>query len=278
MTPAFEPLPEKRRDHRLVMAVACTLAIHLLLAVGADVVSVYGKKRGGEPAPTFELVDVDLPPPPPPPPPPEPPPPEPPPPAAAPVPPVPTKVAPVKSAPRVAAVDPRPATSEPPPTTEPTTSEPGGAPTVALPSAPPSARGVAVRKGAVNSGKVGKGGEGGGTGAGSGTGSGDQPLSVAMIKKQAMPKGDYGYFDARKDYPPEAKQLGIQGKIRVRLTVNDQGQVTAAVLINKLGHGLDEVAMARARKLEFEPALDSNDRPVSSFVVWTFTFTLPDAS
>ena len=161
---------------------------------------------------------------------------------------------------------------------DPATSEPGGAPTVALPSAPPAARGVAVRKGPINAGKVGKGGEGGGTGAGSGAGAGDQPLSVAMIKKQAMPKGDYGYFDARKDYPPEAKQLGIQGKIRVRLTVSDQGKVTAAVLINKLGHGLDEVAMARAKKLEFEPALDSNDRPVSSFVFWTFSFTLPDAS
>jgi protein TonB len=116
------------------------------------------------------------------------------------------------------------------------------------------------------------------SGAGTGAGSGDRPLSVAMIKKQAMPKGDYGYFDARKDYPQEAKQLGVQGKIRVRLTVSDAGAVTSAVLINKLGHGLDEVALARARKLEFIPATDSNDRPVSSFVIWTFTFTLPDAT
>lgn len=275
MPHAFEPLPEKRRDHRLALAIACTLSIHVLLAIGADVVSVYGKKRGDGPAPTFELVDVDVPPPPPPPPPPpaEP---EPPPPAPQAAPP-PPRSAPVRSAAKVAAVAPSPATSEPPPTSAPATNEPGGSPTVALPSAPPSARGVAVRRGSVNTGKVGKGGEGGGTGEGVGSGGGDKPMSIAMIKKQAMPKGDYGYFDARKDYPPEAKQLGVQGKIRVRLTVSDQGKVTSAVLINKLGHGLDEVAITRAKSLEFEPALDSNDKPVSSFVVWTFTFTLPDA-
>ncbi len=134
-----------------------------------------------------------------------------------------------------------------------------------------------MAKGPVNRGPIGAGGSGGGTGTGEGQGSGARPLSVAMIKTQAMPKGDYSYFDARKDYPAEARQLGIEGKLRVRLTVSDQGKVTAAVLLNRLGHGLDEVALAQARRLEFEPARDTADRPVSSFVVWTFTFTLPES-
>jgi periplasmic protein TonB len=270
---SYEPMPERRGDHRRTMAIAATLAIHVLLAVGADMVSVYGKKREREVAPTVELIDVDLPPPPPPPPPA----PEPPPPQVAAVPPPPTRAPRPPSPPRAAATIPPPTTSEPPPPT-PADSSPGGSPTVALPSAPPSARGVAVRKGPVNPGPVGRGGEGGGTGAGSGAGSGDKPVSVAMIKKQAKPKGDYDYFDAGKDYPPAARQLGIQGKIRVRLTVSDSGAVTAAVLLNKLGHGLDETALARARKLEFDPATDTTDKPVPSIVVWTFTFTLPEAA
>jgi hypothetical protein len=33
--------------------------------------------------------------------------------------------------------------------------------------------------------------------------------------------------------------------------------------------------MSRARAIQFTPALDSNDRPVASTVVWTFNFTLP---
>jgi hypothetical protein len=47
------------------------------------------------------------------------------------------------------------------------------------------------------------------------------------------------------------------------------------VLLNRLGHGLDELALARARQIEFEPARDTSDRAVRSVVVWTFNMTLP---
>ncbi|MBE7454414.1 MAG: TonB family protein [Kofleriaceae bacterium] len=88
-------------------------------------------------------------------------------------------------------------------------------------------------------------------------------------------KAGFDYFDARKSYPAEARRLGVEGKIRVRLLVDATGKVTQARLLGGLGHGLDELALARARAIEFEPALDSDDRPVASVVIWTFTFTLP---
>ena len=47
------------------------------------------------------------------------------------------------------------------------------------------------------------------------------------------------------------------------------------MLLNKLGHGLDELAMKRAAEIEFEPAKDESEAPVSSVVVWTFNMTLP---
>jgi periplasmic protein TonB len=262
-------LLDRRPQRRRWLALVATLAIHAVLALGANAVSEYGSRRDRTATPTLELIDVEVPLPPPPPPTPEPEPePE----------PMPTPVRPApapRPTPRAAA---RVATDVPPPVAEPPPSSapaaPGGAPTVALPVAPPSARGVAVRQGAVAQ-RVGRGGDGGGEGAGSGAGAGAQPVSIAMIKTQAVPKGDYSYFDARKDYPAEALQLGIEGKIRVRLTVSAEGQVTAAVLLNKLGHGLDQVALTQARRLEFVPAKDDRDRAVASFVVWTFTFTLP---
>ena len=96
-----------------------------------------------------------------------------------------------------------------------------------------------------------------------------------MIKKRAKPKGDYGYFSAGKDYPPEARQQGIEGVIRVRLVIDTKGVVVAKVLLNKLGHGLDELALRRAGEIQFEPALDSDDQPVSSVEIWTFNMTLP---
>ena len=61
----------------------------------------------------------------------------------------------------------------------------------------------------------------------------------------------------------------------MRLIVDEHGKVKASMLLNKLGHGLDELALKRAQVIEFEPAKDTDDKPVSSVVVWTFNMTLP---
>ncbi len=82
-------------------------------------------------------------------------------------------------------------------------------------------------------------------------------------------------FEAGKDYPAEAKRLGIEGDLRVRLLVDATGHVATATLLGSLGHGLDELALAQAQRIEFEPAIDTDDKPTASVVVWTFHFTLP---
>lgn len=120
------------------------------------------------------------------------------------------------------------------------------------------------------------GGSGGGGGGGEGAGAGPpQVFSLADIKTPARPKGNYDYFDAGKNYPAEARQLGVEGIIKAKLIVDDTGKVTKVTLVKKLGHGLDELALARARALEFEPARAADGRAVASIVIWEFTFTLP---
>ena len=195
---------------------------------------------------------------------------EPPPPAPkAPPPPSRTRAAPARTA--AAATS-----AEPPPDTA-VTENAGGAPTLQMPDLASGTGAVAVAKGPPRRGG-GRGGSGTGTGTGTGTGSeaGSAPVSVAAIKTKAMPRGDYSFLELGKDYPEAAKRLGVAGRIRVRLTVDATGKVTSARLLNKLGHGLDELALARARKIEFTPARDTNDRAVASIVVWTFDFELPD--
>lgn len=113
-----------------------------------------------------------------------------------------------------------------------------------------------------------------GSGAGGPIDGGGGTASIATIKTRAMPRGDFAY-SLVKDYPSEAKQLGIEGKIRVKLIVDERGAVTAATLLNRLGYGLDEQAARRAKELIFDPARDTNDQPVRSVVIWTFEFTLP---
>jgi len=263
-------LHEVRWDSPFELATAGTIAVHLLVVTAGDAMVVTHPPSPRIPAPHIDLIDIEPPPvlsPPPPPP------------VAKALPPAP--VTDPKPAPRPQAVRAAPqvrAAPEPEPPARTDTPVPsGGDEVVHMDDIAPAATGVGVAAGKRSTGHIGRGGAGGGTGAGSGAGSADEvkPVSVATIKTRAQPKGDYGYFDAGKDYPPEARALGIEGAIRVRLVVDEYGKVKSHVLLNKLGHGLDELAMKRAAEIEFEPAKDSNEAPVSSVVVWTFNMTLP---
>ncbi len=253
-----------------MLVVAGTAAIHLIVLVFVDAMIVTHPIEIKPPAPRIEMIEVKV---------------DPPPiikPAAAPIQqPRTEERPPPKDAPRVRTrvVEPRP---EQPPPQQQQRPDPqsGGDPVVAMPDIAPSATGtVPVATGKRTTGHIGRGGSGGGTGAGSGAGSADPPppppVSIATIKTRALPRGDFGYIDAGKDYPAAARQLGIEGPIRVKLVVDARGKVTSATLLNKLGHGLDELAAARALKIEFDPAKDTDDKPVTSVVIWTFNMTLP---
>lgn len=250
-----------------MLALMGAIAIHLMIGVAGDALVVLNPPRPDPPAPPkVELVDIEVPAPivkPPPPP-------------VVREPPQrePDPVTPAVAPTRIATH----AHSEPPPPEPPPeqpSTNPGGAPVLSMPDVAPSATGVAVAKGPVNKGPIGLGGHGTGTGLGMGSGSDPPaPMSVATIKTRAMPKGDYSYEES-KDYPEEAKQLSVGGKIKIKLIIDAQGHVKSAVLLNRLGHGLDELAMSRANKIVFEPAKDTDDKPVASVVVWTFDLSPP---
>lgn len=264
-----------RWDSPIALSAAGTIAIHLILFVMADAMTVYAPKNTKKPTPRIEMIEVEVPPvilPPPPP-------------VVKEPEPVPEPEPPKPIEPKrvIEAKTKEPVrTAEPPPTDEPPPADPeppsGGDQVVTLDSAGTGPGGVPVAVGRRTSERVGRGGAGGGTGAGMGSGASAEPpkpVSVATIKKRALPKGDQSYFDAGKDYPVEARQMGIEGVIRVRLVVDENGKVATAVLLNKLGHGLDELALERSKLIEFHPAIDTSDQPVTSVVVWTFTMTLP---
>lgn len=56
-------------------------------------------------------------------------------------------------------------------------------------------------------------------------------------------------------YTDAARAAGIAGKVRVEITVDEQGRVVSVRVIQGLGYGLDESALAAARALTFEPAV-----------------------
>ncbi|GMV42381.1 MAG: hypothetical protein AMXMBFR64_40970 [Myxococcales bacterium] len=74
-------------------------------------------------------------------------------------------------------------------------------------------------------------------------------------------------------FPEAARAAGVQGKVRVELTVGAEGRVVKARVLQGLGHGLDEAALAAAREGRFEPAMQCG-KPVPSTFVIAIRFTI----
>lgn len=55
----------------------------------------------------------------------------------------------------------------------------------------------------------------------------------------------------------EAKAMGVRGKIIVECVFTASGKVEDPVVIRSLGFGLDEMALAAARKIKFKPAREN---------------------
>lgn len=70
-----------------------------------------------------------------------------------------------------------------------------------------------------------------------------------------------------------ARAAGIEGKVRVQLTVDETGHVVDVKLLQGLGYGLDEAALAAARQAEFEPAVRCGKPTRATFNV-SMRFTL----
>jgi protein TonB len=68
-------------------------------------------------------------------------------------------------------------------------------------------------------------------------------------------------------YTEDARAAGISGKVRVEITVDAQGRVVSVRVLQGLGHGLDEAALAAARAMTFEPAIRCGKAASATFKV-----------
>jgi protein TonB len=73
-------------------------------------------------------------------------------------------------------------------------------------------------------------------------------------------------------YTEDARSAGITGKVRVEISVDERGRIVAVRLLQGLGHGLDEAALAAARSARFEPAVRCGKSSAGTIRIG-FTFT-----
>jgi periplasmic protein TonB len=74
-------------------------------------------------------------------------------------------------------------------------------------------------------------------------------------------------------YTDEARSAEVEGRVKLKLSVDAQGNVTDVQVLAGLGHGLDESAIATARRMKFTPA-SACSKPVSSTFIVGASFRL----
>ncbi|BDG01581.1 TonB-dependent receptor domain-containing protein [Anaeromyxobacter oryzae] len=78
---------------------------------------------------------------------------------------------------------------------------------------------------------------------------------------------------AEPEYPEAARAEGITGQVTLELEISETGEVTDAIVTGPAGHGLDEAAVAAARRLRFSPA-EIDGKPAAVRIEYRFTFAL----
>ena len=119
---------------------------------------------------------------------------------------------------------------------------------------------------------------------------GPRPTAVAPTKaapKQLSAAATPAVVDACEDPPAKpkprsvpqpgyteaARAAAVEGKVRVQLTVDETGRVVSVKLLQGLGYGLDEAALAAAKQAEFEPAVRCG-KPTSATFNISMRFSL----
>ena len=80
-------------------------------------------------------------------------------------------------------------------------------------------------------------------------------------------------FDEKLTYPEKAKEMELQGRVVLRVLVNESGNVVAVSIDQGLGGGCDEAAVKAAFDVKYKPAL-LNGKPTKSSAVLPVIFRL----
>lgn len=76
-------------------------------------------------------------------------------------------------------------------------------------------------------------------------------------------------------YPESALREGLEGTVWVRVLVDENGNVTEAVVIKSVRKDLDQAALESAWKIKYRPAR-SRGKPVPVWIVYSITFELDE--
>jgi TonB family protein len=75
-------------------------------------------------------------------------------------------------------------------------------------------------------------------------------------------------------YPAEARKLGIEGKVRLRVDIDKKGRVVKVQVLQDPGGGLGKAAAKAIKGFLFSPAIGLSGKPVDYRITYTYVFKL----
>lgn len=97
------------------------------------------------------------------------------------------------------------------------------------------------------------------------------PLALAAGKEPPVP-----VRTVAPDYPRDLRNQGVSGVVMVKVTIDEQGNVTATVVSKSSNPGFDQFAMDAVKKWKFKPGLQDGN-PVSMTVTIPIKFVADES-
>ena len=76
------------------------------------------------------------------------------------------------------------------------------------------------------------------------------------------------------NYPERAVQMGVEGRVIVSYTIDENGEVLNAVVKRGIGYGCDEEALRVIKKASFKPVLNDQGKPIAMTFISPIVFRL----
>ncbi len=110
----------------------------------------------------------------------------------------------------------------------------------------------------------------------SGTGAGDKPKKQGFSPAKAGEVKDKPkvVLEQQIPYPAEARKLGIEGKVRLRVDIDKKGRVVKVQVLQEPGGGLGQAAAKAIKGFLFSPAIGLSGKPVDYRITYTYVFKL----
>jgi protein TonB len=101
------------------------------------------------------------------------------------------------------------------------------------------------------------------------------PEIYTVVDQQPVFPGDVrAYLADKLNYPDQAREAGIEGRVVVRFVVDEEGRISQASVQRGIGGGCDEEALRVVRGMPKWTPAKVNGKPVKSYFSLPIKFTL----